>query len=480
MKIVYVGNYTQAHCTEVHLANTLESLGHEVDRVQENNIDHVDLAQKLADEMFDLFLFTRTWGNTVTLDHLEILRQRGIPSASYHLDLYVGLKRDGGIETDPFWRTDFVFTPDGDPASQAVFESKGIKHYYMKPGVFRDECYVADKNNNGTDLVFVGTGGTPDHPRQYGHPEWPYRGQLIKFLRDTYGDVFQKYGDPDITVRGKALNQLYANAKVVVGDSLCLGFDKPYYWSDRAYETMGRGGFLIHPYIKGMEEEFEDRTNIVFYEYNNWDQLKFLIDYYIEHDEEREKIRVAGHEFVKNHATYSDRLQRMLDIIFPDTITNPVTRYSKFDSPVPIKINLGCGKEPTEGYVNLDWIGGPGVDVVHNLFEYPWPFQPSSASHIKAIDVLEHMPPDQSISFIEECHRILKPEGELFLTMPHYESKNLWIDPTHYRGYSVKSFDYFDPDKDYGQWYGYYSPCKFKVSAWRTDNDNVEFTMVKR
>lgn len=493
MKILYVGNYTQAHCTEVHLAATLEALGHEVDRVQENGISQEDLSEKILAGGFDLFLFTRTWGETVTLDHLHSLKQLGIPSASYHLDLYVGLKRDGGIETDPFWRTDFVFTPDGDPASQKVFEEKGIKHYYMKPGVFKREClsHLRMDGHFEHDVLFVGTGGDPDHPRQYGHPEWPYRGQLIKFLRDTYGDRFAKFGDPDPTIRGLELNVLYGETKVTVGDSLCLGFNKPYYWSDRAYETMGRGGFLIHPYIKGMEEEFEDRTNIVFYNYGDWGQLKFLIDYYVEHDDEREKIRRAGHEFVRDHATYNNRLERMLDIIFgtyklTDAVAEEFAEHQKeeelkmVETLQSIKINLGCGKEPTEGYVNLDWIDGPGVDVVHNLFKYPWPFKDNSATNIKAIDVLEHMPPDTSIKFIEECHRILQPGGELFMTMPHYESKNLWIDPTHFRGYDEKSFDYFDPDTDFGTWYGYYSQCKFKVSTIRTANDNVEFTLIKR
>ena len=58
-------------------------------------------------------------------------------------------------------------------------------------------------------------------------------------------------------IRGKELNDLYATAKVVVGDTLCKGFNYPYYFSDRLFETTGRGGFLIHPYIKGLEDYFE-------------------------------------------------------------------------------------------------------------------------------------------------------------------------------------------------------------------------------
>lgn len=505
MKIAYVGNFSQPHCTEVHLAATLRDLGHEVISIQEDKHTSDQLANVLTQIEFELFLFTRTWGKTVTLGHLEQLRERKIPSASYHLDLYIGLKREEGLDDDPFWRTDFVFTPDGDPKSAEVFKAKGINHFYMKPGVYKPECYMANEHkfdpgdptktivDLGNDVVFVGTGGTPDHPRQYGHPEWPYRGQLIQWLKDTYGKRFSKYGDPDLTVRNAQLNQLYANSKVVVGDSLCLNFSKPFYWSDRAYETMGRGGFLIHPFITGMDEEFKDGENIVFYKYNNWDDLKHKIDYYLDNQWAREKIRKAGHEFVKNHATYHDRLKQMLDTVFPagwpaklgDKLNVDQGYMIKYGN-APIKINLGAGSEPTDGWVNVDWVDQQGIDVVHNLLEFPWPFKDGVADEMLARDVLEHMPLFNSknestpIKFIEECWRILQPDGRLFITVPHHESKNLWIDPTHVRGYDEKSFDYFDPDTDLGKWYGYYSDKKFKVSAVRTPNDNVEFTLIKR
>jgi spore maturation protein CgeB len=105
---------------------------------------------------------------------------------------------------------------------------------------------------------------------------------------------------------------LYASTKVVVGDTLCPNFKYPDYWSDRIYETLGRGGFLIHPYIKGLEKEFEDKKHVVFYEYNNWNQLQDLINYYLENDKEREKIRKAGHELVKKSYTYKNRWQSIL------------------------------------------------------------------------------------------------------------------------------------------------------------------------
>lgn len=527
MKIAYVGNFTQRHCTENHLAKTLESLGHSIVYLQENGFTSEELGNILEGLTVDLFLFTRTWGETVTLEHLEHLRERKIPSASYHLDLYVGLERkylhDGkslaeALQTDPFWRTDFVFTPDGDPASAEIFRSNNVHHYYMKPGVYKPECYITRPHfaEKPIDVLFVGGGARPGDPNAYGHPEWNYRNELIAWLMDNYGDRFTKFGHPQTTVRNEELNQLYADSKIVVGDSVCIGFNHTYYWSDRVYETLGRGGFLIHPYIKGLEEEFTDGEHLVFYEYGNWEQLKEKIDYYLEHSVERETIRRAGHEFVRNNATYTERLSRMLAIIkvqeigFDNleaqisddgtgiplpTTTHVFTAHADTDKQMqfsyPLRINLGAGSEPTEGWVNVDWLELPEIDVVQNLLETPWSdFEDNCASEIKAIDVLEHMPnftPDNKstpIAFVEECWRILQPGGKLTIQVPHYQSPNLWIDPTHVRGYDPKSMNYFDPETDLGKWYGYYSDRKFKVSAEVSRMDdgqfsNVTFTMVK-
>lgn len=489
MRIAYVGNFSQQHCTEVHIALTLEQLGHEVIRIQEtpSRTDDFWVNKVLLPQRADLFLFTRTWGNMVTLQDLEVLKMHKIPTASYHLDLYVGLKREDGLDNDPFWRTDFVFTPDGSEMAAKVFNDKGINHHYIKPGVFRGECYIKEGTEK-YDVVFVGGGQPTGKPIQYGHTEWPYRGQLLKFLDDTYKHRYKKFGNPEPTIRNDALNQLYADSKVVVGDSLCLNFDHPYYWSDRVYETLGRGGFIIHPYIKGMEEEFEDGQDIVFYQYNDFEGLKEKIDYYLEHPAQRKAIMMNGHNLVKRKCTYHNRLIQALSIIFDSEPKDVVGHYKKKKGKMNngLKINLGSGADPYEGYVNVDIVDIEGVDKVWNLANFPWPFEDNSATHIRAADVIEHMPSHTKdmentvIKFIEECHRILKPGGELWIQTPGWNAEFMWIDPTHVRGFHKESMDFFDPDKPFGQTTGFYSPAKFKVEVEELENHNLRFTMIKR
>ncbi len=151
-----------------------------------------------------------------------------------------------------------------------------------------------------------------------------------------------------------------------------------------------------------------------------------------------------------------------------------------------MKLNLGAGSVPEVGWVNVDLLPLPGIDVVHNLGLYPWPFDDASATDVKALDVLEHLPnytrDDRPgvIAFVEECHRILEPGGTLFIRTPGWDAAFLWIDPTHVRGFDPQSMDFFDPSTDFGRSTGFYSEAKFEVHVLQLSNRNLEFSMIKR
>jgi hypothetical protein len=299
MKIAYIGNFSVDFSTESHIAKSFESLGHEVIRIPESKATIAGVASVDC----DFVLYTKTRN---ILGDWSLIK---VPTVAWCLDLYIGLQREVELDHHPFWKCDIVITPDG--GHQKEFEKHGINHFYVPAGVYDKECYIGDvKESMQKDVIFVGS--------MHYHPEWPYRRELIKWLMTTYGDRFRLWGTNE-TVRGKDLNNLYASAKVVVGDSLY----SPRYWSDRIYETMGRGGFLIHPKIIGLEEEFEYGKHFVSYNYKDFDGLRRKIDYYLAHPEEREEIRMAGHEFVKNNCTYVDRCKQVLKIVEDERIKNP-------------------------------------------------------------------------------------------------------------------------------------------------------------
>lgn len=154
-----------------------------------------------------------------------------------------------------------------------------------------------------------------------------------------------------------------------------------------------------------------------------------------------------------------------------------------------MRISLGAGTEIEKGWTHVDLLDLPGIDVVHNLMQFPYPFKDESADEIKAKDLIEHLDHyvhsegnrgrPTIITFIEECYRILKPGGTLWIQTPRFDAEFLWIDPTHVRGFHERSMEFFDPDQDFGKSTGFYSEAKFKVTSEVTENKNLIFTMVK-
>ena len=302
--IIFCGNYRPAHSTENHIALTLESMGHFVTRFQEDETSYDCL---LAQNGYDFMLYTRTWDNIMSKDvtKLDFLLKKKIPLVGFHLDIWWGLQRESQIDEQLYFKSDILFTADG--GHQYRWEEKEINHYYLPPGVYDKECYLAEKRPNlKADIVFVGS------QRNY-HPEHPFREKLIIWLRKNYRKQTEFYPNKWYPfIRGHKLNQLYASAKIVVGDSL----DSPMYISDRVPETLGRGGFLLHPRCEAIDKMgLKDGVHYVSYKRWDWDNLKEKIDYYLTHDKEREKIRLAGHKAVAENHTYKNRMAEMIKVL---------------------------------------------------------------------------------------------------------------------------------------------------------------------
>jgi SAM-dependent methyltransferase len=104
------------------------------------------------------------------------------------------------------------------------------------------------------------------------------------------------------------------------------------------------------------------------------------------------------------------------------------------------RLNLGCGTDIREGFVNLDAAALPGVDVVHDLDVLPLPFEDGAFREIVCQDVLEHV---DLVGVLRECHRILAPGGAVHVRSPHFTSAAAHVDPTHRRAFSVETLDFF-------------------------------------
>ena len=144
-----------------------------------------------------------------------------------------------------------------------------------------------------------------------------------------------------------------------------------------------------------------------------------------------------------------------------------------------MKLNLACGEKKREGWVNVDISPDCDPDEVVNLFNFPWainlhpmgrgiitPFvEENSIDEIYCSHFIEHIG-DELIPFMEECYRVLKPDGIAHFEMPYYTSIRAWQDPTHKRPISEFTFHYFNQKWLKEQGIGHYNiKADFKIET---------------
>jgi len=137
------------------------------------------------------------------------------------------------------------------------------------------------------------------------------------------------------------------------------------------------------------------------------------------------------------------------------------------------KLNLGFGKDIKKGYINLDFMKQPGVDIVHNLNKFPWPFKDNEFDEVYASHVLEHV--DDLIKTMEELHRICKSGAKIIIRVPHFSCGVSYRDPTHKRLFSYFTFDYFTNLKEY---YDRKEKNLFKIKKRKLNFTRLSFTFL--
>jgi hypothetical protein len=299
--VAFVGNFDVSYSTESHHAATYENyLGWRVIRFQQNRIEEDEIIDVLENQSIQLFAATHTHGwPCFSMRTVNNLRELNIPSYSYHLDKYFGIgSRQNEYLDHPSFHLDYFFSTDG--GNEEGWKAKNINHRWLLPGVYEGETNYGRASDSRVPVLFTGSTGY--------HGEYPFRPKLVSALHSNYGENFKVVTG----VRGQDLNDLYANATVIVGDHIFAGC--PRYCSDRLFEVIGRGGFIIYPETQDVTEHI---PGLVTYKPQDTQDLTHKIDYYLDkgHESERIERRNMAHEWCKKHGTYTVRLREILRIM---------------------------------------------------------------------------------------------------------------------------------------------------------------------
>jgi hypothetical protein len=122
----------------------------------------------------------------------------------------------------------------------------------------------------------------------------------------------------------------------------------------------------------------------------------------------------------------------------------------------PYRLNVGCGRNIREGWVNVDSAALPGVDVVCDLEGVranPIGLPDGCVHEFLLSHVIEHI--RDALGLMQELWRLAAPDARAVIRVPHGGSDDAWEDPTHVRAYFPGSFGYFSQPYYWRADYGY-------------------------
>lgn len=126
-----------------------------------------------------------------------------------------------------------------------------------------------------------------------------------------------RYSNKSTTYRFYEGATIYRNAKIALGDNQYpkeRGFV-----SNRIFEALANGAFLMHQHIDGLEELTGLRDGVHYVEWTNNTDLQTSIRYWLDskHDADRKRIAENGKQFVRQYHSFDMRVQELLEVILP-------------------------------------------------------------------------------------------------------------------------------------------------------------------
>ena len=125
-----------------------------------------------------------------------------------------------------------------------------------------------------------------------------------------------------------------------------------------------------------------------------------------------------------------------------------------------VKLQIGCGKQHFDDYINMDISNFCGPDIQHDIRKGFPMFEDSKFEHVVANGILEMIHPnDEFLLVLNELWRIIKPDGVLEGQVPSTDYRVMGLDPFDKRWFLPDTFNYWDINQhswmEFGTQYGF-------------------------
>ena len=100
--------------------------------------------------------------------------------------------------------------------------------------------------------------------------------------------------------------------------------------------------------------------------------------------------------------------------------------------PAPIKLDIGCGPNPKDGFEGVDQYPFDGkvkhvLDIRKGLSKW----KDGTVEEVHCSHFLEHLNAVERCHFLNELYRVMKPGAKAMIVVPHWASCRAYGDPTH-------------------------------------------------
>lgn len=110
------------------------------------------------------------------------------------------------------------------------------------------------------------------------------------------------------------------------------------------------------------------------------------------------------------------------------------------------KINIGCGYSKEQGFLGIDIIRTPVVDIQATIDHLP--FKQSTFDEVYVSHVIEHVFDPNKV--LKEIHRIAKTDAKITIRVPHAFTHSAFLNPTHRIHFLIGTILYWTEFREFG------------------------------
>ena len=246
---------------------------------------------------------------------------------------------------------DFDLIAVASPTYQKEIDKLGIKTIFTPQFTNPEKFFYEFDKNKAFDILFV---GRPGYERI--SALWAIESGFDVAL---FGDGWQDKVDAKYFkghyIDNEELHKYYASAKIVLNDTR-NDMKKAGFISNRVFDVTASGGFLISDYMPEVEKFYGDSIPM----FKSKEELKYLIDYYLSHPDERKEKALKAQQITLSNFTNEVIAKKMIDAILLDK--NKVIIKSQWNDNDDVIGDYWLGLDIENGLKNI------GADVKNYYF----------------------------------------------------------------------------------------------------------------